>query len=35
MKLITKHIDDIEAFGDIGAMNMDAISKALSKARAL
>ncbi|KAG5353001.1 hypothetical protein C0989_011285 [Termitomyces sp. Mn162] len=33
--LITKHIDDVEALGDIGAMNMDAISKALSKNRAL
>ncbi|KAG5642850.1 hypothetical protein DXG03_002027 [Asterophora parasitica] len=35
IKLITKHIDDVEALGDIGAMNMDAISKALSKNRGL
>ncbi|KAG5735452.1 DNA repair protein rhp7 [Termitomyces sp. T112] len=35
IQLITKHIDDVEALGDIGAMNMDAISKALSKNRAL
>lgn len=33
--LVTKHIDDIEALGDIGTMNMEAISKALSKNRRL
>ncbi|KAF8061821.1 hypothetical protein FPV67DRAFT_297959 [Lyophyllum atratum] len=35
IQLITKHIDDVESLGDIGAMNMDAISRALSKNRAL
>ena len=35
LQLITKHIDDVEALGDIGAINMDAISKALSKNRSL
>ncbi|KAG6829530.1 hypothetical protein H0H92_004267 [Tricholoma furcatifolium] len=35
IQLITKHIDDVEALGDIGAMNMDAIAKALSKNRGL
>ncbi|KAG6844545.1 hypothetical protein H0H87_006029 [Tephrocybe sp. NHM501043] len=35
IQLITKHIDDVEALGDIGAMNMDAISKTLSKNRGL
>ncbi|KAG6883917.1 hypothetical protein C0993_002851 [Termitomyces sp. T159_Od127] len=35
IQLITKHIDDVEALGDIGVMNMDAISKALSKNREL
>jgi DNA repair protein RAD7 len=34
-QLITKHIDDIEALGDIGSMNVEAISKALSKNRGL
>ncbi|KAF7361740.1 Dna dependent atpase [Mycena venus] len=33
--VIARHIDDVEAFGDIGALNMDAISKALSKNRSL
>ncbi|KAJ6475806.1 RNI-like protein [Mycena vitilis] len=33
--VIARHIDDVEAFGDIGALNMDAISKALSKNRRL
>ncbi|ESK96042.1 dna dependent atpase [Moniliophthora roreri MCA 2997] len=33
--IILKHIDDIEAFGDIGAMNMNSISKAISKTRRL
>ncbi|KAF9032948.1 RNI-like protein [Panaeolus papilionaceus] len=35
IQLITKHIDDIDALGDIGTMNMEAISKALSKNRGL
>ncbi|KAE9410577.1 RNI-like protein [Gymnopus androsaceus JB14] len=35
INIITNHIDDIEAFGDIGAMNMEAISKAISKKRSL
>ncbi|GLB35651.1 putative RNI-like protein [Lyophyllum shimeji] len=35
IQLITKHIDDVESLGDIGALNVDAISKALSKNRAL
>ncbi|KAG6896610.1 hypothetical protein C0992_007133 [Termitomyces sp. T32_za158] len=35
IQLITKHIDDVEALGDIGVMNMDAISKTLSKNRGL
>jgi DNA repair protein RAD7 len=34
-QLITNHIDDVEALGDIGALNMEAISKALSKNRGL
>jgi DNA repair protein RAD7 len=34
-KLITKHINDIEALGDIGGLNMEAISKALAKNRSL
>ncbi|KAK7060603.1 UV-damaged DNA-binding protein rad7 [Paramarasmius palmivorus] len=33
--IVSQHIDDIEAFGDIGAMNMDSISKAISKNRRL
>ncbi|KAJ7015845.1 RNI-like protein [Mycena alexandri] len=33
--VIARHIDDVEAFGDIGALNMEAISKALSKNRRL
>ncbi|KAF5318044.1 hypothetical protein D9619_012123 [Psilocybe cf. subviscida] len=35
IQLITKHIDDIDVLGDIGAMNVEAISKALSKNRGL
>ncbi|TFK35443.1 hypothetical protein BDQ12DRAFT_737547 [Crucibulum laeve] len=35
IQLITKHINDIEALGDIGTMNVEAISKALSKNRGL
>ena len=34
-KLITKHINDIEALGDIGGLNMEAIAKALAKNRSL
>ncbi|KAJ7451824.1 RNI-like protein [Mycena galericulata] len=33
--VIARHIDDVESFGDIGALNMEAISKALSKNRSL
>ncbi|KAF9268021.1 RNI-like protein [Marasmius fiardii PR-910] len=33
--IVSEHIDDIEAFGDIGAMNMEAISKAIAKNRRL
>ncbi|KAJ7071936.1 RNI-like protein [Mycena amicta] len=33
--VIARHIDDVEAFGDIGALNMEAIAKALSKNRRL
>ncbi|KAJ7091943.1 RNI-like protein [Mycena belliarum] len=33
--VVARHIDDVEAFGDIGALNMEAISKALSKTRRL
>lgn len=33
--IITKYIDDVEALGDIGAINLQAISKALSKNRKL
>ncbi|KAF9460918.1 hypothetical protein BDZ94DRAFT_1265054, partial [Collybia nuda] len=35
IQLITKHINDVEALGDIGTLNMEAISKALSKNRGL
>lgn len=35
IRLITKHIDDIDALGEIGLVNMDAISKALSRNRGL
>ncbi|KAH9483476.1 DNA repair protein rhp7 [Psilocybe cubensis] len=35
IQLITKHINDIDALGDIGSMNVEAISKALSKNRSL
>jgi DNA repair protein RAD7 len=34
-QLITRYIDDVEALGDIGAVNMDEIAKALSKNRGL
>ncbi|KAI0713902.1 RNI-like protein [Earliella scabrosa] len=33
--VISKHIDDVEALGDIGTMNVDEISKALAKSRRL
>ncbi|KAF8993948.1 hypothetical protein BDQ17DRAFT_1401499 [Cyathus striatus] len=33
--IVSKHIEDIEAFGDIGMMNVEAIAKALSKNRCL
>ena len=29
------HIDDVEALGDIGSMNMDEIAKAIAKDRSL
>ncbi|KAM6501016.1 RNI-like protein [Amanita muscaria] len=35
IQLITKHIDDVEALGDIGAVNLEAIAKALAKNRSL
>ncbi|KIK73252.1 hypothetical protein PAXRUDRAFT_607462 [Paxillus rubicundulus Ve08.2h10] len=35
IELIGKHIDDVEALGDIGSVNMDEISKSLAKNRGL
>ncbi|KAI0365137.1 RNI-like protein [Pilatotrama ljubarskyi] len=35
IEVISKHIDDVEALGDIGTMNMDEIAKALAKNRSL
>ncbi|KXN82224.1 DNA repair protein rhp7, partial [Leucoagaricus sp. SymC.cos] len=35
VQLITKYIDDVESLGDIGTLNVEAISKALSKNRSL
>ncbi|KAG6333302.1 hypothetical protein ID866_5789 [Astraeus odoratus] len=35
IELISKHIEDVEALGDIGLVNMDEISKALAKNRSL
>ncbi|TFK24641.1 DNA dependent ATPase [Coprinopsis marcescibilis] len=35
IKLLTKHIDDVESLGDIGTLNFEAISKAMSKNRSL
>ncbi|KIM49781.1 hypothetical protein M413DRAFT_408092 [Hebeloma cylindrosporum] len=35
IQLVTKHINDIDVLGDIGSMNVEAISKALSKNRSL
>lgn len=34
-QLISRYINDVEALGDIGAVNMDEIAKALSKNRGL
>ena len=34
-QIVTKYINDVEALGDIGALNQDEISKALSKNRSL
>ena len=34
-QLISKHIDDVGALGDIGLVNMDEIAKALVKNRGL
>ncbi|KAH9923728.1 RNI-like protein [Epithele typhae] len=35
IQVITKHIDDVDALGDIGGMNMDEIAKALANNRSL
>ncbi|KAH7918589.1 RNI-like protein [Leucogyrophana mollusca] len=35
IELITKYINDVEALGDIGSVNMDEIAKALAKNRGL
>ncbi|KAI0823776.1 RNI-like protein [Trametes gibbosa] len=35
IEVISKHIDDVEALGDISTMNVDEISKALAKNRSL
>ncbi len=35
LQVISNHIDDVEALGDIGTMNMDEIAKALSNNRSL
>ncbi|SRR5258707_9950860 len=35
IKVITKHIHDVEALGDIGATNLDAISKIIARNRSL
>jgi len=35
IQIIGKHIGDVEALGDIGAVNLDAISKILAKQRGL
>ncbi|KAG7449154.1 RNI-like protein [Guyanagaster necrorhizus] len=35
IQIISRYIDDIEALGDIGTLNMEAISKAISKNRSL
>lgn len=33
--IVSRHIDDVEALGDIGSMNMDRIAKAIAKDRGL
>ena len=35
IKLVAKHIDDVDSLGDIGALNMEALAKAMSKSRLL
>ncbi|KAI0761501.1 RNI-like protein [Trametes elegans] len=35
IQVISNHIDDVEALGDIGSMNLDEIAKALAKNRSL
>ncbi|TFK45936.1 RNI-like protein [Heliocybe sulcata] len=35
IKIITKHIDDVEALGDVGAMNLDEIAKSISRNRSM
>ena len=35
MQLISKHINDVEALGDIGGINLDEIAKALARNRSL
>lgn len=35
VRVVTKHIDDVEALGDIGGLNMDEIAKAIAKDRSL
>lgn len=33
--IVSRHIDDVEALGDIGSMSMDKIAKAIAKDRSL
>ena len=35
VKVVSQHIDDVEALGDIGGMNLDHIAKAIAKDRSL
>lgn len=35
IQVVSKHIEDIEAFGDIGHINLDAIAKVIAKNRSL
>ncbi|KAI0328035.1 RNI-like protein [Cubamyces sp. BRFM 1775] len=35
IEVVSKHIDDVDALGDIGTMNLDEIAKALAKNRSL
>ncbi|KAI0669355.1 RNI-like protein [Trametes maxima] len=35
IEVISKHIDDVDALGDIGSMNIDEITKAMAKNRSL